>query len=190
MKSINLFALVLSLGMAQQATADTWQFNYTGFFNKQTYSFDPNYAISGSFSGTDSNHNNVIEFEELSGLSIYSDTGNLTCAGANTAYHSCGMWFSFNPGTRELYFRVLETGTDPEGWRNTYLSAEAGKEYTDAIFFPWQTRYYADYAWTDQTAFSVTGPGPATAPVPEPGTYAMLLAGLGVIGALARRKRA
>lgn len=189
MKTIKLFALLLlSLGMAQQATADTWQFSYTGFYNEQNYTFDPNYVISGSFSGTDTNHDNVIELSELSSLNISSDAGYLTCGGDNNAYHYCGMSFSYNPGTRKLYFNVLETGTDPEGIRNTFVSVETGAEYTDAIFFPWQTRYNAQYSWTADTAFAVTGPG--TAPVPEPGTYAMLLAGLGLVGAFARRKRA
>jgi hypothetical protein len=35
----------------------------------------------------------------------------------------------------------------------------------------------------------ITGPGNVTAPVPEPETYALMLAGLGLVGFLARRRR-
>ena len=37
-------------------------------------------------------------------------------------------------------------------------------------------------------ALPYTGPGPDTSPVPEPSTYAMLLAGLGLTGAIARHR--
>jgi hypothetical protein len=37
--------------------------------------------------------------------------------------------------------------------------------------------------------FEIGSPGSIAAPVPEPGTYAMLLAGLGLIGAVARKRR-
>lgn len=36
----------------------------------------------------------------------------------------------------------------------------------------------------------VRGPGSLTAPVPEPGTYALILAGLGVVGLVVRRRSA
>jgi hypothetical protein len=48
------------------------------------------------------------------------------------------------------------------------------------------------YTWTwgsGATADSLTLNITATASVPEPETYAMLLAGLGVLGAVARRQR-
>jgi hypothetical protein len=33
------------------------------------------------------------------------------------------------------------------------------------------------------------GPGPSPSPIPEPSTYALMLAGLGVVGAVARRRK-
>lgn len=37
--------------------------------------------------------------------------------------------------------------------------------------------------------FEIGSPGRIAAPVPEPGTYAMMLAGLGLLGAIARKRR-
>ena len=57
--------------------------------------------------------------------------------------------------------------------------------YTDAWGYPgWELH-------TSNNSFSVTsGIGAVMAPVPEPETYAMLLAGLGLTGAFARRRLA
>ncbi|MQA18331.1 PEP-CTERM sorting domain-containing protein [Rugamonas rivuli] len=185
MKTINLFALaLLSLGAAQQAAAGTWQFSYTGFYHQQTQAFDPNYAISGSFSGTDTNHNNVIDANELTGIEVHSNDNYLSCGSANSPYYYCGMSFGYNPGTQQLYFNILRTTTDPEGWRNTYTNVQTGVSYVDAIYFPWRTQMDR-YDWTDQTVLSISGPGP----VPEPGAYAMLLGGLALLACIARRKR-
>lgn len=183
MKTTKLFVLaLLLLGVVQQAAAATWQFSYTGFYHLQTGMFEPDYVIFGSFSGTDTNHNQTIDADELTQIEVSTSSKYLSCTSGSSTYYYCGMSFSYQPGTQQLSFSFLHTTTDPEGWRNTYSSVTTGVAYIEAIYFPWRTQE-DDYNWTGQTVFAVSGP------VPEPGTYAMLLGGLALLACVARRKR-
>jgi hypothetical protein len=49
--------------------------------------------------------------------------------------------------------------------------------------------YYGNVKKHSQFEFTLTSSISPTAPVPEPETYAMLLAGLGLMGAIAKRRK-
>jgi hypothetical protein len=54
--------------------------------------------------------------------------------------------------------------------------------------FPYTPDFKIDWVGSQNNYDLVSLPLPPTPPVPEPGTYAMLMAGLGVIGFMARRR--
>lgn len=78
------------------------------------------------------------------------------------------------------------------GWTQyTFLSAAAVPAGATSLFFELTSAAGAQVGgrvnavYLDDVQFNLT-----TAPVPEPETYALLIAGLGVVGAIARRRRA
>ena len=67
-----------------------------------------------------------------------------------------------------------------------FSSAEIGETYTLSFFGQWMgSPYSLDEVQTPSVAIGTI----AQLPVPEPETYAMLLAGLGMVGVIARRRR-
>jgi hypothetical protein len=78
-------------------------------------------------------------------------------------------------------------GTSPSGPTFASFNNAAGLNNTTISLLSAVGVNGAFKAANDQ--FEIGSPGSIAAPVPEPGTYAMLLAGLGLIGAVARKRR-
>lgn len=72
-------------------------------------------------------------------------------------------------------------------WSGTAVSAPA-PEPRSWIFFTSSGYQRYDYQWLGAYAWAVRD-GDVAAPIPEPETYAMLLAGLGLLGFAARRRK-
>lgn len=187
-----LASALLSLAAATPATADTWQFTYTGFYDADAGVFDPNYQVAGSFSGVDANFDNKIEQSELTSFTLKNDFSYIPCEQLPNMRprRSCDISsFSYLLGSRQLNFETHEHHSDPEGFYYWLTDIRTGATILQQEYFGIWTvtlQWSHQHNWTDQTVLSVTGPGP----VPEPETYAMLLAGLGLVGYAARRRKA
>ena len=168
-------ACAAALLAATAANATTYNYSYT---------FSSGGVVTGSFDGTASG--NLIT--GLSNVSVFRDgtqfgSGNLYSFGldygnavADTAVVSFdGLANSF----------VFSTSSIPAGggfYHGDTFSMDSGTAYPAYIQgapgWAKADNHYSAARWS------------VTAAVPEPSTYAMLLGGLGLVGAIARRRRA
>ena len=176
-----LYASTLALvSLAAQADPFTTHFSYSGFFHEEGNVFDANHQINGSFTFENRNYNNVVERDELLAL-VVNGVDYIACANDNNPYASCGAGnFSYQFGG-SLNFSVGSSWHDPE-WIVTggYSVTSGVRENAYRAVFGNVDGY--TYRFTPQTQLTVSA-------VPEPETYAMMAAGLGMLGWLARRKR-
>ncbi|PHV07426.1 hypothetical protein CSQ96_09475 [Janthinobacterium sp. BJB412] len=179
MNNKSICATLLALGcIAAPAMAENVAFTYTGFFDEQASMFRPDAQLTGSFSGIDKNNDRVLDLSEITAWKV-ADIDYLDCAGA--PYYSCDtMAFSYSLDKKQLNFSVFFHGSDPDGFMSTGRAIDSG--VTDYSYQRWggdSTEH--TLSWTADTKFALT--------VPEPETYLMLLAGLGLTAALARRRK-
>lgn len=86
--------------------------------------------------------------------------------------------FHYDPSAGNLLLTVREL-TFAGGTGDLYLDLYKNDGVTNSRFYSYP------YEWNQGL---VTGFNEGVSPVPEPGTYALMLAGLGIIGAVARRR--
>jgi hypothetical protein len=193
MRSNLLCAGLLALcGSVAHAVPTQWSFTYTGFFSEEQGAFMSDRSLSGTFSGTDANHDGMLSAGELTSLSI-----------GHFDYIQCRSDEFLTCGTKAFQFRL--PGAAPAalalGAADPALSFELGFDARDPEWFVGAGRTiktgHSDYSfrrdpgsfvqetwsWRDETLLSIT-------PVPEPSTWVLLGAGLLALGAAARRKAA
>ncbi len=94
-------------------------------------------------------------------------------------------------GNAQLGYGLINAGSFQNMQTSVYW---LGTEYASRTTNTWQfnTGMGWQYSFSKEQSLFATAvrPGDVLAPVPEPEAYAMLLAGLGVIGAVARRRQA
>ena len=105
----------------------------------------------------------------------------LTLAPEGFGVSGTGYLKAYNSGS----YLGQSTTTNLGVWDTLSFSAAA---ITDAYFTVQYSSEYATYGLFDNFNFS-DGNGGVISPVPEPETYAMLLAGLGLIGFMAYRRK-
>jgi MYXO-CTERM domain-containing protein len=202
-------ALLLSSALAQ-ATPIGWAFSYTGFYDTEAGTFRSDMRFDGSFSGTDSNRNGVLERGELTSL-LFGGKDYVACGAASNAYYHCGA-DTFTYSARDgLAFSLGEYGGDPEGWNSSGHLITSGQMSYDYQITPYATSEH-HLMWTDATALALTSLPPRTskmvlaamtatvtaettaettaAAVPEAPTWALMLAGLAGLAVWGRRRGA
>jgi len=175
-RSLTVFALALAaLPMAASATIKVYSFNLDAMQEVPTNSS----TAAGSFQLTVDDVADTISF----GMAAFNFMGMVTAAHIHIGLAGSNGSVVYN----------LLTNADSSGLvfslPNSFGFASAAKSVgltlADNInAMPWN--YYVNVHTTFKPTGEIRG---QLAPIPEPGTYALLAIGLGVIGVAARRRR-
>ena len=190
LKKLSIAGIIAgSLALSAAASAaNTWQFAYEGFLDAENWTFT-DHTISGSFTGNDMNADGVLELGEISQF-VLNGTDYMAC-GTGSPYNYCGTdRFHYVLGGK-LDFSAGTAWTDPEGQYSGGYVVRAGIEEYSYRSTPYSESRSGEYLWADETRFSITSlsSGGVMPPVPEPGTWVMLLTGLALVSGMARRRR-
>lgn len=80
-----------------------------------------------------------------------------------------------------LWVNGAQVGTIDSNYAGGFLGFVSNKPFTTVTVARWSTAYEGEHYTVDNVSYA--------APVPEPETYAMFVAGLGLLGAVARRRK-
>lgn len=171
LKSVLFAAVVAVSSLSVQAAS--YSFSQGGF--------DGGGSVSGSFSGADLDLNGFLDFNssEISSFSLSFSGGTLAPAFTMGLGDLAGLVYQLNGGNLIGDNGAVNSGEGIVAWnaQHSYFSGIGplgviGGQIGDASFNP---------LTSTPLAISVTA-------VPEPESFAMMLAGLGVIGVVARRR--
>ncbi|ACB34591.1 conserved hypothetical protein [Leptothrix cholodnii SP-6] len=119
--------------------------------------------------------------------SSFAATETITYTGSDTVLGLTGSLYNLSGGLGDVKLDGFSTGvfTDLSGY--FYHFAITGSDNSYELTYDGTGT--SSFAWLTEPAGGQLTVGPVVSSVPEPETYAMLLAGMGVVGAMARRRK-
>ncbi|WP_338845725.1 PEP-CTERM sorting domain-containing protein [Massilia sp. W12] len=193
-----LLCALLGVACSAHAAPQTWEFELKNFnfYERLTYQgypgwdrseVRPNEVIKGSFTADDNNQDGSFSLSELQALQVNGKRfmhceAERNCPGASV--------FSFNPANHQFRLSVEADFRTPP-WNFT-------RETLDINLWSWGSIQYQTFTSNPDHELRSTlyNNGATTwafkpaAAVPEAETWGMLLAGMGAVGLMARRRRA
>jgi hypothetical protein len=167
---ISALALAAAVGLAIAAPASAAQ-----------YTFD--------FSGTDLFHPSVT----FDGSGVFTTSDTATQVGGETAFAITGVTGTFNgsafvPSASGAYGNYFTTGPTFLDGTGVVLNTAAGNivDFFHQDFGSYRVNLFGV---SGGAAFVTASSSAVAAAVPEPATWAMMLMGLGALGAILRRRR-
>lgn len=171
-----LLLCLFALPASAQSSSGTWAFSYTGFLDYDTWIFDPEPRINGTFSGADLDGDGIITGDELTSLVIDGQEYIIDCD-TDDYYNRCGFTsFSWVIGGEPDF--VLGTWGNDEAcssWGRSYVSHLSISSYHYGCF----DESRSQLLWTDDTRFEITQT--VGTPVPEPSGVWLLALGLPLV---------
>ena len=203
-----LFILAFALtGIAQAASQDiTFDGSGSGFFQRNNWetlpidSNDPDYEYSGYKSMADALS---VEWVAVNSY-LYSDaffsTSDPSATFSGEIFDLNALWLASGFGSQTLVLKGFDANGDVLYSANIAITTQAQLyqfDWTGISAFNINTFFFNDFVRNPLVQYSespawvlgIVNVASAAEEVPEPGTYAMLLSGLGIVGAFARRRR-
>lgn len=192
-----ILATAVALGATTAAQAALPDYPSPGSFNLADYSFTAvaDGDVIAYFGGHTAGYTNWLRLE-VNGV----DTG---LEGLNNQTSSLGQSFNFgavSAGDMLVFkIRVANTGEyfyskqnlNPDDLTHIYSASYAGGDWgiPAGVYVGFEDLYGGGDRDYDDLRFVFTNVGGGEVAVPEPATWAMLITGFGLIGAVARRRR-
>lgn len=212
-KVIEFLFVCIVLGATATAKADYWDYRYIGNPANTVQTTDPDTVFAGGRVTVDFHSSVLLDPNQTFWLGATSSISNIVINFDYTGGLNPAISHTFNgypDATLDPYYSYITIGNDAQtivGWEidksfRAITSPHPGAVITAGYLPGWdESLSYKPYCVLDCTAFDrillddasvwvYNNPGTWTVTfVPESETYAMLMAGLGILGAVARRRK-
>ena len=121
--------------------------------------------------------------------SSFAATETVTYTGPDTVLGMTGSLFDIGGSLSNVLLDGLTTGVNAVAPSYFYTFTVAGSDNSYVLSYTGTGTSSFSWLTTPSTGGGGLTVGPTVSAVPEPETYAMLLAGMGVVGAMARRRK-
>ena len=166
-------------------TGGNWSNLGLSFMANDQFTVGQNVADLGENGLWGANGNHFLSFDKIGSMALTIDFGGLTTRGFGFDYSI----YETDPASASLTVTAFDAGNNVVGTFDKTFAAFGSSTYNQFMTAGWVEASPSIARVVIQGDGVVLDNFTFTTPVPEPKTYAMLLAGLGMIGFAARRNK-